>query len=375
MNNYITYGIRIDTTNNHSKDALIYIKNTDSENMYKSSPKWNRLPLYKEIKPCLMKNGKVIIYLNPNNYSEDLDGNQIDIYSGEAGDVMIEFPKGGYKFVHNDKYIDIYLTNNPKAEGFVYHSFSYKEEGDCEHFYISAYLGSIKDNILYSMSAVQPTVSVSLNDFRNYAQAKGAGYNPIGFFQILWLQLLYIMKYGNLNASTCAGLGYVAASERDLTGKTDKKGLYWGIVNNPIEHIKLFGIEDLYGNCLTLTDGFYCDNDYVIHTTYPGYGQGFNGIGEGYKFITPTNLDRYAHGFVNEAFYTNEVGFTIKSGSDESPGFFGSHAGLFPNCVPYFGGSYLNLGLAGMFRFRASHPATYGCWTLGSRLMYCYKEK
>ena len=49
-------------------------------------------------KPCLYKSGARSVYLNPNNFAQNASGTAVDITSGSAGDVMIEFKKCYYRF-------------------------------------------------------------------------------------------------------------------------------------------------------------------------------------------------------------------------------------------------------------------------------------
>lgn len=100
----ITYGFTIDATNSNPDTAIVYtddcagwtpIRGDASGNIDMGS--WaNKWPLT-AIRPCLYKDGEVVAYLNPNDYTKTVDGTDADITSGAAGDVMIEIPTIYYK--------------------------------------------------------------------------------------------------------------------------------------------------------------------------------------------------------------------------------------------------------------------------------------
>lgn len=100
----ITYGFTIDATNSNPDTAIVYtddcagwtpIRGDANGNIDMGS--WaNKWPLT-AIRPCLYKDGEVVAYLNPNDYTKTVDGTDADITSGAAGDVMIEIPTIYYK--------------------------------------------------------------------------------------------------------------------------------------------------------------------------------------------------------------------------------------------------------------------------------------
>ena len=91
----VTYGVSIDLTNSNPETAVTYTD--DAVGMVAGSTDWYKMRIFKDIKPCLFKNGSVVGYLNPDNFAQFEDGTKADITSGNAGDVMIEIPKIGYK--------------------------------------------------------------------------------------------------------------------------------------------------------------------------------------------------------------------------------------------------------------------------------------
>lgn len=92
---YATYGVRIDTDNFNSETSVTYTD--DAVGMVAGSIDWDTCPIFKDIKPCLLKDGVVEYYLNPYDFTKKEDGTVATINNEDEGDVMIEFPKIGFK--------------------------------------------------------------------------------------------------------------------------------------------------------------------------------------------------------------------------------------------------------------------------------------
>ena len=88
-------------------------------------------------KPCLFKDGKVVRYLNPNNYAQFEDGTPADITSGDAGDVMVEFPRRGIKISKSESIITVSMTDNPDDPDFTYYAHS-RGDSRRDYFYLGA---------------------------------------------------------------------------------------------------------------------------------------------------------------------------------------------------------------------------------------------
>ena len=79
---------------------------------------WSDKYPFNKIRPCLVKNGAVVGYLNPDNYAQFEDGTAADITSGAAGDVMVEIPIFYYKISHNDTHTFVQISSAP-LDGFT----------------------------------------------------------------------------------------------------------------------------------------------------------------------------------------------------------------------------------------------------------------
>ena len=148
--NFNTYAhLTIDTSNSNPEACCTYI-GTSSFLNYKD---WDTFFGHY---PVLLKDGIETVKLNPNNYNEDINGNNVDIESGNAGDVMIAFPRRGLRISKENGIISIDFTTAQDDSRYQYYAHTHDTRLD--KFYIGAYNGFIDDNgCLRSLSNKIPT--------------------------------------------------------------------------------------------------------------------------------------------------------------------------------------------------------------------------
>ena len=175
------YGVSIDLANSNPETAVTYTD--DAVGMTGGAAAWDSMPIFKDIKPCVLKNGVVQYYLNPANLAQKADGTAADITSGNDGDVMIEIPKTGFKINTSGNTLTIKITDNPNdTANFKYYAHTRSAEGDRSKLYIGAYLGHETGSKLRSISGKAPTASKKIGEFRTLAKANGAGYDIVSFY-------------------------------------------------------------------------------------------------------------------------------------------------------------------------------------------------
>lgn len=359
---YVVFGVSIDTTNSNPSTAVTY---TDSAVGHTAgSPAWDTEAIFKDIKPCVFKDGVFQYYLNRSDFTKKEDGTASDITT-LGNDVMVEIPKIGFKISRSDTTINVQITDNPNASGFSYKAHTRATEGDRDKVYIGSYLGFLSSNKLYSSSGRTPTASKSLTNFRTYAQARGTGYDLVGFYQLTLLQCLYLIKYKNLNSQSALGRGYVDSnSAATSTGGTNASGWCYGETTGK-KQMKLFGIEDFWGNLFWWIDGIYSDSNRNILTAT----QNFNDTGSGY-----TNNGQGAtsdvSGWLSDVQGTSDTGFVAKTASGSSTTYYCDGGYLSASCCAYFGGRWDNGDNAGAFQLYVNYAASYANTYLGARLMY-----
>ncbi len=353
-----TYGCVIDTANSNPSTAVTY---TESDCPSAGSDEWDD---FFGFYPCLFKDGAEVGRLNPLNFAQFEDGSAADITSGDAGDVMIAFPRRGLKMYTSDNKIYIYITDDPNADGFTYYAHT-RGAVDKEVFYLGAYKGYVLDSKLRSLSGKTPKVSVTLTNFRTYAHNNGSGYELSAYYQLVLRQAMFIMKYKSLDSQTAVGNGSVTTSVQK-TGHADIKGMNYGDGSTNIG-IKLFGIEDFWGNIGEWIDGlYYRSSGHILTAT-----DNFNSRGICCTDQGASGLSGNLVGYVNGVSGNSEIGFFPSKLKGSSSTYFADYAHIYnDDCVPFVGGDYDSRFEAGAFCIDVSYNAYTYIESVGARLMY-----
>lgn len=311
----------IDQTNSDPDTCVSYAD--DALSMTAKSDDWDT---FFGCKPCLFKDGKVVGYLNPNNFAQFEDGSTADITSGNAGDVMIEIPRMGLNITNdNNNTITVSITNDPNNSEFSYLAHS-RGSTLKDNLYIGAYLGYNLSNKIRSLSGKTPTANISYTDFLAYCENNGkpngnggSGYDMIGFYPITLIQAMYLLKYKSLNSQTALGYGYVGAGSggsAQTTGATNTNGMCYGSTSSQTDRMKIYGIEDFGGNLLQWVGGLYCSSSSHILTATENY----NTTGDGYtdNGLHDSGSSSSYSGYITKVMGTTETGFypKVTSGSN-----------------------------------------------------------
>ena len=242
-------------------------------------------------KPCLFKNGQVVGYLNPNDYSKFENGGTADITSGNAGDVMIEFPRRGIRCVKDGTTIRISMTDAPNDPEFKYYAHQ-RGTVSKDAFYIGAYVGTFADGNTDNTNTSKKIRSLSgqkmarynaegnatqyeknHNTKRTQCQNNGDGYESFPYVLMIFLQVMYVLQFKNLNSVDNLGVRFISGQYSSigsgdeyygyadyLTGSTNSAGLflknaYTTNTSAYTDSTKTFGMEDLLAFCY-MHDGF-----------------------------------------------------------------------------------------------------------------------
>ena len=362
---YKYYGVKIKIATSDPASAVTYID--DAEGMSSGWSNWKDTVIFKDIKPCVLLNGEVQYYLNPDNYAQKEDGTTATINSTTAGDVMVEIPKLGYKMTKDSSYHYIWVTNDPNADGYCYDAHSKETEGDCDKIYIGAYLGYNSSSKLYSISGKSVTVSKTLTNFRTYATARGDGYELFSFYPLTLLQCLFLIIFKNRNSQTALGMGYVNDYAATNTGGANSSGFMYGSTSDT-EQVKFLGIEDFWGNCYYWVDGIYSDGSSNILTYYKNMSGTNNG--SNYQYSYASGLDNYESGYVSDVIGTNHGGFVVKACSGSTSTYYADYGETYFSGCAYFGGVWDDGSFAGAFQLDVCQAASYYDAYISARLVY-----
>ena len=359
----VVYGVSIDLANSNPATAVTY---TDDAVGMTPGSAWNTMAIFKDIKPCMLKNGAVQYYLNPANLAQKADGTSADITSGNDGDVMIEIPKTGFKITTVGNTLTIKVTENPNdTANFKYYAHTRAAEGDRSKLYIGAYLGFETGGKLRSLSGKTPKTTQNMGTFRTQAQANGAGYDQVSFYPLTLLQCFFMIKYKNRDSQTALGRGYVDGNSAAIaTGGTNAKGIDFGETTGKMQMCFL-NIEDVWGNLRWFIEGFFSNESINMLTAFTSFndtGAGYTDRGQG----ASADIGNY----MSKPQGTTEAGFVAKEVTGSETMHFADYATLGASRVPTFGGPWGSASSAGVFCLYVYHAAYYSAASCGARLMY-----
>lgn len=354
------YTVKIDQSNSNPLTCCTYAD--DAVGMGKGSEAWDDLF---GARPCIMKDGVVVGYLNPNNFAEYVNGTAAPIADTDY-DVMIEFPRRGLSITTEGDVITISLTDAPHDSDFNYLAHT-RGETSRNFFYLGAYSATGSSTKLGSNSGLAPLVNTSLTDFITYAHNRGDGYEIMGFYQWTYIQALYVLKYGNLDSQTALGRGVTGASAAVNSGLANEKGMCYGSTS-ATDPVKLFGLENAYGNVWQWLCGLYSDGSRNLLTTTDNFGTATAASNWEYKVSSGTSGS--LNGYMNKAQGTNNGGFVGKVTSGSSSTYYCDYAYLYAGTFPYVGGRWSYGDNAGVFCFNVYASASNSYSNVGSRLMF-----
>lgn len=257
-------------------------------------------------KPCMLKyNGEVDYYLDPDNYAYRDDGvTASDVGdSAYAGNAMMEWGQNGKKIWmkivpdSNSKSGSIYFADHQADDDFHAYSFINSKGVMVDHFYTPIYNGTVISSKLRSISGqVYSAIcqGQTAQTEMNYAHANNPGVDILWetevFSDIQLINALLVLIGKSTDTQSVFGKGRMgqapAASNMLGTGTMDAKGLFWGYSTDGTHGVKVFGMENWWGNQWRRYAGHVNDNgvQYVKHT----YGKQDGSNCEGYIISTTT---------------------------------------------------------------------------------------
>lgn len=356
----VTYSVII----NHSlSDPRRMCSYADDAIVFKGRNGWDNVkdkPIFKKIKNCILKNGVVECYLDPDDLTKKEDGTALSLGNSGVYDVMVEFPERlGYRFTWLDEdRLRVSVTNRPNAPGFIYDAFSYIDYNDCDKIYIGAFKaqgsGTLYSRLLNSTQMSSPTGGLTFPIAQQRTRNKGEGYEMRWYGSVVLIQALYLITYCTLNSSSALGEGFTSSSGYGRVGRNYMSGFCGG-------GGKFLGIEDLWGNIWEWVEGIQTDNsgnlllyDFETHS-WKSYGS----VGSKHEnqYISRVRGDRT--GFIaSEVLGSSTTKYcdisTLKT----------SHT------VCVYGGSAGYKDRMGVFCIHLSDTETDSYTNVGSRLMY-----
>lgn len=228
-------------------------------------------------RPCMLKyDGTVDYYLDPNDYTKKEDGTDSDISNVEyEGNAMIEWGQNGYKIWYKvvpssgtTSYSgDIYIATEQVDEDYVCYSFHNNQGELVDHFYTAIYHASNDGTRLRSLSGFRSPgtgygcdgTALTYSNGVKYIATMNQTENTEWYSEIMCdrflINMLLLLMGKSTDSQTVFGMGCCNNASSSSTcnspipsGTMDNKGMFWGENTGIDNGVKVFGMENWWGN-------------------------------------------------------------------------------------------------------------------------------
>lgn len=257
-------------------------------------------------RPCMLTYaGTVDHYLDPNDYTKKEDGSASQVANTSFdGNAMMEWGKIYTKrWTENDVYH--FRCSDVKIDDDYECWCNYdRQNQEIPHFYTPIYFGSNVSDKLRSISGQTNSVSTTAETEITLAKANGNDWYTEVLADRLLIQDLLVMMAKSTDCQTAFGMGTVSASAAIAQGTMNTKGLFWGSTDKT-SGVKVFGMENLWGNLWRRTAGYILDNGTQKVKITRGTKDGstatdYNLDGTGYKTIADLAFTGSSGGYISE---------------------------------------------------------------------------
>ena len=356
----------LNVCNKYHVDPVITIESDDGDEGFKVGfPDWAESWLVSPdilIKPCILNfDGSVYKYLDPNDYNYSCTwnddgtytrGSQVDIDENCVGNVMVEIPTVWIKVDTTDSRKPKFYFAKTQIDS-TYHAYAHTNaDGDVvPYIYMAAYEGW-RDSIgrLRSVSGKLPSYIADIPGFYvepgdcspeymiSCCRANNVSGDNIwdmtAFSERMLITLLLMLNGHSTNMQDAFGNGNTSGYQNPAegayddfstgglvgllpTGTMNTRGLFWAH-NATNLGVKVFGIENFWGNYGKWTQGLICDNNGTLKykltrgTQDGSTATDYNTTGEGY--LTAGAIDSVPNGgrYITDM-YVGDFGLLPKS--------------------------------------------------------------
>ena len=407
LENKKIYGFHVDSSVSSSSNAVSYHVQYDGKNVlnYDYSPaymdfandkwewgSWSEDDFFMP-RPCLIKQDySDKIYLNPDNLTLDVDGNDVSAIltgSTDGYNAMMEWGKDGkriwYKLVPdsgNASSYTVYISDVQADNDFVAWSFYDANDVLGEHFYTSIYNGSTVGSVLRSLSGKAPNnteagaTQITRAKANNKNSEAYAWYIDVYADRVL-INLLLILVIKSLNSDVVGYGNYTdgtGASSLINTGLGNAKGMFYGKQANGV--VKVFGMENWFANCWRRMAGLILNSGALKYKLTYGTADGSSAAGYREDDNAPAN---YLTGnsiatSLSSSYIAAETakadGSLLPSGFSGANGTYYSDACWSSTGVggALVGGYCGNSSACGAFALHLSRALSYSSWNAGAAL-------
>ena len=385
------YAFHIDGTKSDPAQMITYLEDckgyTPAKMNYNTNRfdwgSWNRDEFFVP-RPCMLKNdGTVDYYLKDWNYaykagSDDLSDINNPDYEGNA---MMEWGRYGKKIWlkivpdSNNISATVYISDTQMDDD--YHAWSFMDSNGnyVDHFYTPIYNGSLVNNKLRSLSGQEAMAGKNATQEISYAEANNPDGEKIWYTEvysdILIINMLLLMLGRNMDTQAAFGYGNTNGSKVP-TGQLDSNGLFYGTAAANTIGVKVFGMENWWGEVFRRYAGHVTDanGNQLIKMTYStadGSTQsGYNTTGAGY---INSGVACTSNGYITQHKYNNKYGAlpsAVANGSATT--YYCDYYWAGKGTYAFRGGDWSYGAYCGAFSVHLIYTASYGCGYVGAAL-------
>lgn len=238
-------------------------------------------------------------------------------------------------------------------------------------FYLWAYKAANNgSNVLKSWSGKTIEVSQTQATSCSRASANGTWYNIMWFYQRMYINALYMMKYWNPDCQSVVGKGYTWASSKTTTWWTNSQtyATYWTSSN--ATQCRLFWLEDWWGNADEWVWWMCTDGSKNLWTALSWYTWTIT-TSSPYQ-NTWTTIQTTSWFDLSSIAWNNKAMFattgTVNNSSYST--YYCDYVPVNASSLASAGGSWAGSVYAGAFYLSVTQTASTASAGLGSRLMY-----
>ena len=325
-------------------------------------------------KPCALKyDGTIDYYLNPDDYTKKADGTASDVSdSSYAGNFMASMPAVWIKRWEDERYLYCAFSDKQINSSFKAYAHDAGDGFINDFIYLPMFKGTVIDTYLRSIADQYPTVGNSATTDRTAAVKCGSGWDMWAFSAHTLITDLLTLISKSTNSQTAFGYGKARDSSETThegaikTGVNDlNTGQFYG-VNNETSHVKVFHIEDYWGNRFERSVGLHIvDNKYMYKLTPPYTSSGSA------QTYTLTNIDAPDVGYLTNC-YVGEYGMLPKTVGGSTSTYFCDYFNVNASGTrtAIFGGFYETLGNCGSYFLSLATASGSTSTTLGASPCY-----
>jgi len=293
-----------------------------------------------------------------------------------SGDnVMIAFPVMWIKMSKSWSTVTLSITKELNKSWYQYYAHSAWTLSNPwtpqDVFYLGAYKWYSSSSVIKSWSGQSPTVSQTQSKFITRAKANGSGYNIIGFYQRMFVNCLYMMKYWNPDCQSVIWRWYTGWSAKVNTGWTNSQtNATYGTTSTKVQ-AKLFWLEDWWGNISEFLWGACTDGSKNLWTALSWFTWAIT-TSSPYENTGTTIQSTSTYRNLSSILWSNKWLFaptaTVNNTSYNT--YYCDYALVNASCLAYAGGDFNDSSNAGALHLILNLSASNTNSYVGSRLMY-----